>query len=147
MTNMENDIVERADFCARRRALLVGLNAFTFGGVSILNWPRFTTPDGTVALTAWYILATVVFLLVVTGGALLGDRRLRALMNDEVSKANRHVAVFVGFCVTLAVAAIAVALPQASLSARTAGYCVVSTGLFVTLLTWAWLELRSWRQV
>lgn len=140
------DIVERADRLSRKRAVLLAVSALLFGGLSVVLWPRYATPDGAALLWLWALYAAVAFLLVVSGGALLVDRRVRRLMNDELTIAHRQSAVFAGFCAAMIAAAAVFALPQGSCSGQAAAYTVISSGLFASLLVWALLEVRSSRQ-
>jgi protein-S-isoprenylcysteine O-methyltransferase Ste14 len=140
---MQTQLIERADRFTRKRAFMFLVNALFFGAISLLLWPRIATPNGSATLFVWIAYAFIILLLVITGGALLLDRRVRQLMNDDLTKTNRRRAVQAGFYTMIVVAAAALAMPGTPFTGHAVAYCVLVAGLFVSLLFWALLELRS----
>lgn len=139
------DIADRA---SRKRASLLAATALLFGSQSLL-FARANLANGEdnhALLLLWTVYAAIAFILVLTGGAFLKEKRVRALMNDEVTNAHRRMALGGGFCTAVIAAFVLVALPASTiLSVRTAGYIIISSSLTVALFLWAALELRSLR--
>lgn len=142
----EQHSIDIADRCSRKRAMLLAATALLFGSQSALFGPACLAAgeENHALLLLWSIYAAVAFVLVVTGGAFLKEKRIRALMNDEVTQAHRQIALAAGFC-TAVLAAFALLAAPAMLSARAAGYIITSSSLTAALFAWALLELRALR--
>lgn len=91
---------------------------------------------------AWLALFAGCFVLVVTGGVVLG--RLRALTDDESGRAHRLAAVFVGYCAAVACAAgLFLATAFVAMSAREAVQIVLATALAAPMISFGALERRA----
>lgn len=144
----EQHSIDIADRCSRKRAMLLAATALLFGSQSALFGPACLAAgeENHALLLLWSIYAAVAFVLVVTGGAFLKEKRIRALMNDEVTQAHRQIALAAGFCTAVLAAFALLAAPASTmLSARAAGYIITSSSLTAALFAWALLELRALR--
>lgn len=140
--------VEKAERIGRVRARLFALQGALFigwQGLFFLDTPEDRAggiDEFKVALwLAWVVLLLV---LLATGGGLLRGRRVRNLLNDELTRLNRLHAFAMGFwaaagaCVLLFI----VNLLQ-PLGGREAIHIVVSAAIGAALLTFAARERRS----
>ncbi|HKG95521.1 MAG TPA: hypothetical protein VKA84_26655 [Gemmatimonadaceae bacterium] len=143
------NVVEFADQLSRRRALGIALATVAFLGVQLVARPVFRS-DGYGAsgprAYMWALNAAALLLLLLPAGGFIWGRRVRELVNDEVSRANARTGAAAGFWMAMA-AALAVYAVAASraLSAREAAYVVVTPATAVALLAFAWLESRAHR--
>ncbi|HET9638718.1 MAG TPA: hypothetical protein VFP12_05890 [Allosphingosinicella sp.] len=140
--------VERAHGLGRRRARLFAVQAILF-----LSWQAlfFAGPAqdplrtvNTVKISAWLVWALVLLFLLATGGGFLRHRRLRGLLNDELTRQHRIRAYVTGFWVS---GAACIGLYFVGMfepvSGREAIHIVLSAGIGAALLTFALLERRS----
>jgi hypothetical protein len=142
--------VEIADRMSRTRALIVAIATFVFLAIQFLTRPFFgTDPESASHLTRqvmWAVNAGVLLLLLGTGGGLLNNRQIRALINDEVSRANYRTSAVTGFWVAMATAFAVYLVPAfESFTARETIYVVVTATVVVSLLLFAYLEHRAHR--
>jgi len=135
------DPVEIADRQSRKRAILLGLCGIAFLVVQALA----TRPhQGESAL--WTFTAALYLLLLATGGGLLTRTKIRALMNDDVTRENHRTAVAAGFWAAMLTALGFYWVPGADQhSAREAIRIVVTLGVVASLLAFSYLELRAHR--
>ena len=122
--------IEIADRISRRRVLGMTLAALAFLGVQIVARPVFRS-DGYGAsgwrAYAWAFNATLLLLLLLPVGGYLFGRRVRALINDEVSRSNSRAATAAAFWLAMLMALVAYVLPPSvGLTAREAAYLVVT---------------------
>ena len=96
-----------------------------------------------VRVGAWVLLVGTLLAALLTGGFWLKPRAIRALMDDEVTLANRASAVKLAFAASMGVAiALFVLAPLFALSAREAIHLIVSTGIIVGIFRFGQLERR-----
>lgn len=97
-----------------------------------------------VRIAAWLVLSIVILLMLITGGGWIYPRRVRALANDEATRAHRDRAFRAGFVASM-VACIAIYFLTffEQVGARTAVHVVMTAGLAVTLMWFAVLERRA----
>ena len=92
----------------------------------------------------WLIFAATMLALLMTGGTWLLPSRVRAVANDEVSRANRAIAIQAGFAVTMVTGLIVwVVAPFEPLHAQRAANLIVSMGLGSAFAAFAMAEIRS----
>ena len=140
--------VEEAERIGRRRARIFAAQAILF-----LSWQAlfFATPlDGpmrsvdSVKLGAWFFWVLALLVMLATGGGLLRHRRLRGLLNDEFTRANRNAAYGMGFW---SAAGTGIGLYVVDLfepvSGREAVHTMLSVAIAAALLTFAARERRS----
>ena len=93
--------VERAHGLGRRRARI-----FAFQAILFISWQAlyFSGPAedpmrtvSAVKLSAWFVWALALLLMLATGGGLLRHRKLRGLLNDELTRQHRTRAYVTGF--------------------------------------------------
>jgi hypothetical protein len=141
--------VEIADRMSRRRAVGVAVAAVVFLGIQFVTRPFFVSgPNSapTAKIDMWAVNAIVLLVLLATGGGLLNRRRIQALINDEVSRANYRTSVIAGFWVAMIGAMGLYVVPRfASFTGREVIYLIVTITLGVALLTFSWLEHRAHR--
>ncbi len=144
-----NDPISAADLAdkySRKRARMMPILAFFFltqQAAYFSNQPGQRLVDH-FRVGAWLVLATVILLALVTGGAWLRPRTVRALMEDDITRANRASAIMLGFILAMVIAIAAyVALDFWALSARQVLHLVVSVGLASALIRFAILERRA----
>ena len=145
---IETSDVERADRIGRRRARLFAVQAILF-----ITWQglfisaQSEAPMRNVDLVrqgAWILWVVALLIMLATGGALLRGRRVRELLNDELTRKNRTRAYAIGFWagVGASIGLYAVALFE-PVTGRDAVHIAVSAALGAALLTFARLERRS----
>jgi hypothetical protein len=140
--------VERADRIGRRRARL-----FAFQAILFISWQAlfFSGPAedplrtvSAVKISAWFVWALVLLFVLATGGGFLRHRRLRGLLNDELTRQNRTKGYVTGFW---AAAAACIALYLVGMfepvSGREAIHIILSAGIGAALLAFAIRERRT----
>src|SRR5688500_20130975 len=90
--------VEMADRVSRGRAVVMIAATTVFLTAQIVGRPVFLggTDPSEVRMRFWAINVVVLLLFLATGGGILRNRRLRALLNDEVSDGNRTFGIVAG---------------------------------------------------
>ena len=142
---MDTRLVEVADRYSRKRAIFALWAALVFLGIQLVVRPRpFVNGTPATAVDWWAVDALVLLAVLATGGGVLNSRRIRALMNDDLARAHLSTAVRVGYWVTM-VLGIALYLGPwfANLTGRQAIYVIVTGGVALPLLTFAFLERRT----
>lgn len=142
------DDIETADRLTRRRARMLPLLVIIFL-TQQASYFAAVAEEGTrtvdhVKIGAWLVLSIVMLLALTTGGFWLKPARIRALMDDEVTRANRTEAFRIGFLVTM-VGAIALYFVTwfEPVSGREAIHLLMTLGLAAALLRFGFLERRA----
>ncbi|GLC23772.1 hypothetical protein [Roseisolibacter agri] len=143
------NVVELADRVSRKRAIGTAAATTVFLAIQVVARPVFRG-DGTVLsplrANMWALNAGILLLLLLPIGGYVFGARVRALVNDDVSRHNSRLAATAGFWVAMLVALAVYALPAAQgLTAREATYLVVTPAVGVALLAFAWCEARALR--
>jgi hypothetical protein len=143
------NVVEFADRISRKRALATGLAALAFLLVQTVARPVLRS-DGYGAsgprAYAWALNAALLLLLLLPLGGFVWGRRVRTLVNDEISRAHARTAAAIGFWVAMFTGLVLYAVAvQQPLSGRAVAYLVVTPATGLTLLAFAWLEARAHR--
>ena len=143
-------IVDRADQISRKRAIAVALAAGVFLVIQVVTRPVFNNNPETAAhlsrIVMWAVNALALLLLLYTGGGLANKSEIRALVNDEVTRAHSKSAVAVGYWVAMVIAMGLYAYAgDNKLTGREAIYLIVTPSVAIALLTFSWLELRAHR--
>jgi hypothetical protein len=85
-------------------------------------------------------------LMLAIGSGLLRNRRIRPLVDDEVSRHNREMGIIAGYWVAMAIAmGLYITTAFRTFTAREALYLVVTPSVGVALLTFCYLEWRAHR--
>ena len=142
---MKSD-VEVADRLSRRRALGFALAALAFLLVQLIARPVLLgQPDTAAHSRPWVWLLNAVFLMLclATGGGQVYSRRVRSLMNDEISRNNRNRATAVGYWTATLLALALFTVNFKNVTARDGAWLIVTVSLGVALLVFSWLEFRA----
>ena len=144
--------VDKADRLGRRRvrlffivAIILVTQQASFDRILEFTAGPLRTVD-IVALSGWVVLVLAALAAMITGGSYFQGRKIRELMNDELSRANRSRALAGGFVVTILTAVVVfVASFFREISAPEAIHAIVTLGLAGALLRFASLELKAHR--
>lgn len=141
--------VETADRMSRKRSVIVAIAAAAFLAVQVVARPFFVAgseADHHTQINFWALTAAVLLLALATGGGILNRRQLRALVNDEVSRAHRQAAIVAGYWVAMATA-IGLYVLQGFylLTGREVVYLIVTLSLLASLFSFSFLEFRAHR--
>jgi hypothetical protein len=142
--------VEIADRNSRKRAVIVAAAAIVFVLGQLLGRTEFRSQTDTGLYLSRSIMWTVNVILLLaflaTGGGILTNREIRALVNDEVSRLNYKTSVVAGFWVAMITALAIYLIPGFDhFTGRQAVYVVVTSTVAVASITFAYLELRAHR--
>ena len=141
--------IEAADRLSRRRARMMPLLAVIFIAQQA---SYFSQPDSArlvdhVKIGAWVVLSIVLVLALATGGFWLKPKRVRQLMEDDTTRANRASALSLGFLVTMAAALLLYGLTlYEPISGREAIHLLTTVGIAAGLLRFAFLERRDLKE-
>jgi hypothetical protein len=144
------NLVEIADRNSRKRAIIVAAGAIVFVAGQALGGPAFSdTADKALynsRTIMWALNVVLLLAFLATGGGLLNNPQIRALVNDEVSRANYRTSVIAGFWVAMTSALVLYLVPVfAALTAKQTLYLVLTSSVAVASLMFAYLELRAHR--
>jgi MFS family permease len=141
--------VEIADQFSRKRAWMVAAAAFVFAAAQLLGLPPFHSVDVSLHNTGslmWMLNTVLLLALLATGGGVLNDRQIRALVNDEVSRMNYRTSLISGFWVAMAMGLALYLFPIfRAFTGPQAAYVIVTPAVFVASLAFSFLELRAHR--
>jgi hypothetical protein len=140
-----SETVTSAEWLARWRARL----AFYLGFFMCMQGSRVVDmwilhPNMGATVLSWAAWAVVLFFFLLFGSGLWRSPRMRALLDDEGSRANRHRALMFGFWAMLVVAtALYVATYYIEIASRAALHVVVAESVGFALVTFGVIELRA----
>lgn len=142
---MTENLADDADRLSRRRVriLTAVMILFAVQQANVSVSPPTRTVE-MVGLFAWLFMATALLMVLRTGGMLLRDPAVRALANDEVTRANRAEAIEWGFFGAMAMAillSIVAALTETPV--LIALRLVILLGLFTATFRFVTLEKRA----
>jgi hypothetical protein len=135
-----------ADRLARRRARIMPVLAFFFliQQTAYFSHPLTGRAVDHVRLTAWMAMSLVIILVVTTGGFWFRKPEVRAMIDDEVTRANRASAMNSAFVSSMLTAILLYGLQGAvELTAAQSIHYIVSAGLVTVLLRFSILERRA----
>jgi hypothetical protein len=142
----ESTLSQEADRLSRRRARLLPMLAIIYVAQQA---SFFASPigDRTVdhfKIGAWVVLSAVLLAALVTGGFWMRRPELRAMLNDESSRAHRADALGTGFVVAMATGILLYVLNTFSpMTSREVIHLVVSFGIAAALVRFGFLERRA----
>jgi hypothetical protein len=146
---MTSSDIETADRLTRRRARMLPFLAIIFLTQQV---SYFAEADARVRMVdhvkvgAWLLLSVVLLLALATGGFWFKPRNVRALMDDEVTRANRAEAFRIGFLITMIAGIALYFLDQfVPVSGREAIHVLVTVGIATALIAFGALERRALR--
>lgn len=140
--------VESADRISRRRARMFPLLALLFI-VQQASYFSGRIEDGAravdqVKIGAWLVMSVVLLLALMTGGAWLRPKRVRELLNDDVTRANRLDGLRVGFVATMAAGIVMYFLAGVEpVSGRDSVHLMMTAGIAAALIRFGQLERRA----
>ena len=146
MENQSTGNAELADRYSRKRALaMIAVGAmFVFQQVSFMGQGAASRTVDYVRIGGWAAMSGAILLVLLTGGAFLRKPAMRALMNDEVSRANRHSAIVRGFTVAMVLSIVLYLVSEfREVHARQAIHLIVTFGLASALIRFGKLERKS----
>ena len=140
----------KAEELSKRRVRALPVLAIIFLGQQAAYFDGATgtrdRPVDHVHIAAWLVLSVVIILALTTGGGWIYSRKVRQLANDEVTKAHRDDAFRAGFLSTMAACVGLYFLTMFTpVGGREAIHLVMTVGVAVTLLRFAFLERRALR--
>jgi hypothetical protein len=137
---MQANLQARAERAARARAALLATGAVI---VAVTAFLRTTDTSATAEGVGWILLMAAWSIVLATGGGLALSGQMRALLNDELSIANRGRAITWGFFASLAAATVVLlAAPHVAIDLAGGVRIVTAAGLAVAMLRYALLEWR-----
>lgn len=143
---MQPSISQQADRLSRRRARVLPVLAIFYLAQQV---SFFTSPPGDrlvdhFKIGAWAVLSAVLLAALVTGGFWLRKPELRAMLNDELSRAHRADALRVGFILAMLAGIILYVVGTAvAMSDREVIHLIVSVGIGAALIRFGMLERRG----
>ena len=138
--------VEQADRLGRRRARILPVLAIFFltQQVAFFSNPPAERAVDHVRIGAWVVMSAAILFALITGGALLRSPAVRAMLNDEPTRANRAAAMQWGFIATMVMGMIIYVFQGVThISTREAIHLIVSAGLVAALMCFGMLERRA----
>ena len=144
---MTSSDIETADRLTRKRARMLPFLAIIFLSQQAAYFadshPQVRTVDH-VKVGAWLLLSVVLLLALATGGYWFKPKNVRALMDDEVTRANRAEAFRIGFLVTMVAGIGLYFLDQlVPMQGRESIHILVTVGIATALITFGALERRA----
>jgi len=146
MTDQSSD-ADIADRLGRRRARLIPALGLFFIIQQSAYWanPPAERAVDHVRVGAWVAMTVVILFVLNSGGFWFRPARVRAMLDDEVTRANRSSAMHWGFVAAmLGGVAVYVVQGAAQFTAREAIHLIVSAGILVALMRFAVLERRAY---
>ena len=149
MTDKLSD-VDEAERLGRRRARMLPMLAVIFIAQQVSFFAseqeaseRLLRTVDHVKVGAWMVLSLVLLAALYTGGFWLKRRSVRALMDDEITRAHRASALSLGFLVTILGAIALYFLDMVEpMSGRVAIHLIVTMGIAAALIRFGMLERR-----
>ena len=137
--------IELADRASRKRPVMIAAATLAYALIHVLMRPLYYARGADPSGVDWWAANTLLLLAgLATGGALIRSRRIRGLMNDEVSRSHFRTAVSIGYWIAMTAAMGIYLVPRlARLGTREALYLVVTPSTVVPLLVFACLEHRA----
>jgi len=143
--------VEKAERLGRQRASIFAVQAVFFLSWQTLFYNGRVTDHvrgvETFRISAWMVMAIALLVLLGTGGMLLRGRKVRGLLNDELTRSHRARALAFGFWAAMGSAILLYGVGMfEAMDAREAIHIIVSLAIGTALLTFSVLERRSRRE-
>jgi hypothetical protein len=140
--------VEKAERLGRQRARIFAVQAVLFLGWQALFFGgQAGDPVRAVnqfKISAWLVTAILLLFLLASGGMLIRGRKVRGLLNDELTRAHRSRACVIGFWAAMAAGiALYVIGMFEPVGARDTIHLIMSAAIGAGLMTFSILERRS----
>ena len=138
---------EQADRLSRRRARMTVVMAIIFVSQQFTFFSENAEDHRLVTwvhTSGWIVLSAVILAALVTGGFWFRPKGVRALMEDEVTRENRHRALSLGFVLAMVAAMVLYVVDRFEpVGAPIAIYLILSVGLGAALMRFGVLEKRA----
>ena len=140
---------DRIEYLQRRRTRLLYIQGIFFIAwqSTYFAWAHAAEPTRNVdhvRIAAYVVWSIALLAFVGTGGGYLQSRAVRAILNDEVTLANRRTAMVTGYWVSMLVAIGCYLLSLFEpMSANEAIHAVLTAGVGSALISFATLERRA----
>ena len=147
---VERSISERADDLSRRRARILPVLAIIYitqqaSYITMRSGPA-DRPVDQMKISAWLVLSAVLLAAIATNGFWLQRREVRAMIDDEGTRANRSDAMRFGFIFAMLTCIVVYFITMFEpVNGRDAIHIVMSDALGAALIRWGWLERRAHR--
>lgn len=141
------NLTERAERMGRKRTRVLPMIAaiFLVQQVAFFSQGAAERAVDHVRIGAWAVLSVVILAVLTTGGHWFHKRELRALLDDELTRANRSLALATGFvCAMLTAIILFVMRGALEFTAGEVIHLIVSAGIVSALLRFAMLERRAY---
>jgi hypothetical protein len=144
---VEATMAEQAERLSARRARLLPVLAVIYLGQ---QYSYFSSLDSGrtvdhIRIGAWAVMSTVLLVALITGGSWFRKAELRAMINDESSRAHRSDALAWGFVVAMMTGIVLYILGSTAVGDRQAIHLIVSLGIVTALVRFGMLERRAMR--
>ena len=134
---MQANFLDKTERAARNRAVLLAMGAVI---VPVTAFLRTTDTSAFAEGAGWVLMIAAWSIVLATGGGLMLNRRMRGMLNDELSVANRGRAIGWGFFAMIATSAVLLLVPHLVPDAAGAIRFVSGAGLTVAMARYALLE-------
>lgn len=136
--------MQKAEYASRVRARIMAVMAAVLLIIGFLGFgDEASSMDPVLRHASWGVMIFFWLIILATGGWLRLDKRIRSVMNDEGSLANRSKALQAGFWVAMALGlALYFASFEWQLSVREGLRMLIDVAIAAALLRYAWLEMR-----
>jgi hypothetical protein len=135
--------VEKAERASSLRASLMAVGALILALNVGLEWGGSDSLRPVSRIALWLLLVAAWTLVLATGGGLALGKRMRSLINDELSLRNRARAIAAGFYAMLAAAMVLYVVGwNTQVPGGDALRLVSAAGLSTALFVYSWLERR-----
>lgn len=137
---------ERADELSRRRSRMFPMLAIIFLAqqASYITDAHGGRAVDHFKVGAWVVMSLALLIALYTGGAWLRGREMRALLNDETTRANRATALGQGFLAAILTAIVAYFINQFEpVRGDEVAHLVVTIGIAIALIRFGVLERRA----
>lgn len=136
------DVVDRL---TRRRARIMSAMGALFILQQAVYFSQSPSPNiAHVKIGAWLVLTSALLLLLATGGNVFRSAQIRALMNDETTRAHRAHALMLGFWTTMGTGLLLYMLTMFdAFDPRNTIHIMMTVGIATALLSFGLQERRA----
>lgn len=136
---------EIADRLTRKRARMLPFLAILFVSQQSIYFSGAPGSNASqVKIGAWFVMTAALLILLATGGGLLRRKEIRALVNDETTRAHRARALSLGFWSTMATGLLLYVLTIfEAFDPRDAIHVMMTVGIASALLSFGIMERRA----
>jgi hypothetical protein len=143
-------VAEKADYLSTRRARMLPVLAIIY---ITQQATYFTVASGAahravddVKIFGWLLFSAILLAALSTKGFWFERREIRAMIDDELSQANRRDAMRFGFIFAMLTCIVIYAITMFEpVNGRDAVHVILSDGLGAALIRWGWLERVAYR--